>query len=101
MAEDQLTAQAVAPPTEASAALEPALETPESPVETLKTISASRRVRARLARRMTAQRSTTNPVLEPLVAVHREIYPKADLSILQRAYEVADQKACQPVAAVR
>ncbi|WP_235628243.1 HD domain-containing protein, partial [Mycobacterium tuberculosis] len=93
MAEDQLTAQAVAPPTEASAALEPALETPESPVETLKTsISASRRVRARLARRMTAQRSTTNPVLEPLVAVHREIYPKADLSILQRAYEVADQR---------
>lgn len=45
-----------------------------------------------MARRMTAQRSTTNPVLEPLVAVHREIYPKADLSILQRAYEVADQR---------
>ena len=37
--------------------------------------SASRRVRARLARRMTAQRSTISPVLEPLVAVHREIYP--------------------------
>ena len=30
--------------------------------------SASRRVRARLARRMTSQRSTVNPVLEPLVA---------------------------------
>lgn len=36
------------------------------------TVSASRRVRARLARRMTAQRSLVNPVLEPLVAVHRE-----------------------------
>src|SRR5689334_7131900 len=54
--------------------------------------SASRRVRARLARRMTAQRSTISPVLEPLVAVHREIYPKADLSLLQRAYEVAERR---------
>jgi GTP diphosphokinase / guanosine-3',5'-bis(diphosphate) 3'-diphosphatase len=54
--------------------------------------SASRRVRARLARRMTAQRSTISPVLEPLVAVHREIYPKADLSLLQRAYEVAEHR---------
>ena len=54
--------------------------------------SASRRVRARLARRMTLQRGAINPVLEPLVAVHREIYPKADLSMLQRAYEVAEAK---------
>jgi len=54
--------------------------------------SASRRVRARLARRMTLQRSSFNPVLEPLVATHRSIYPKADLSMLQRAYEVADAK---------
>ena len=38
---------------------------------------------------MTSQRSTVNPVLEPLVAVHREIYPKANLALLQRAYEVA------------
>jgi guanosine-3',5'-bis(diphosphate) 3'-pyrophosphohydrolase len=56
------------------------------------TSSASRRVRARLARRMTSQRSTVNPVLEPLVAVHREIYPKADLAILQKAYEVAEAR---------
>jgi GTP pyrophosphokinase len=54
--------------------------------------SASRRVRARLARRMTAQRSTVNPVLEPLVAVHKESFPKADLSLLQKAYEVAEQR---------
>ena len=52
--------------------------------------SASRRVRARLARRMTAQRGGLNPVLEPLVAVHRQIYPKANLSLLQRAYDVAE-----------
>ncbi len=65
---------------------EPRVETPKT------TSSASRRVRARLARRMTSQRSTVNPVLEPLVAVHREMYPKANLAILQRAYEVAEAK---------
>ncbi|MGV0851587.1 RelA/SpoT family protein [Mycolicibacterium phlei] len=54
--------------------------------------SASRRVRARLARRMTAQRSAVNPVLEPLVAIHREVYPKANLQLLQRAYEVAEER---------
>lgn len=54
--------------------------------------STSRRVRARLARRMTAQRNPVNPVLGPLVAVHREIYPKADVALLQRAYEVAEAK---------
>ena len=71
----------------------PVAEMGESRGETPKsTISASRRVRARLARRMTAQRSAINPVLEPLIAVHREIYPKADLTMLQRAYGVADAK---------
>jgi GTP pyrophosphokinase len=55
-------------------------------------ISASRRVRARLARRMTSQRSLVNPVLEPLVAVHRQFHPKADLAILQRAYDVAEHR---------
>ena len=71
----------------------PVPDTPESRGEIPKsTVSASRRARARLARRMTAQRSAISPVLEPLVAVHREIYPKADLMILQRAYEVAEAK---------
>src|ERR1700712_5471450 len=66
---------------------------PDAPTETPKTTSnASRRVRARLARRMTAQRGAVNPVLEPLVAVHRERFPKADLAILQRAYEVAEER---------
>jgi GTP pyrophosphokinase len=41
---------------------------------------------------MTAQRSGVNPVLEPLVSVHREFYPKADLSMLQRAYAVAEER---------
>ncbi|MDG3016646.1 RelA/SpoT family protein [Speluncibacter jeojiensis] len=56
-------------------------------------MSASRRVRARLARRITAQRHLPiKPVLEPLVALHREVYPKADLAQLQRAYDVAEQR---------
>ena len=54
--------------------------------------SASRRVRARLARRMTATRSSVRPVLEPLVTLHREIYPKADIALLQHAYDVADER---------
>ena len=71
----------------------PVAETPEPREEIPKsTVSASRRVRARLARRITAQRSAISPVLEPLVAVHRQIYPKADLMILQRAYGVAEAK---------
>ncbi|WP_424565501.1 RelA/SpoT family protein [Tamaricihabitans halophyticus] len=54
--------------------------------------SATRRVRARLARRITAQRpAAVKQVLEPLAAVHRELHPKADLALLQRAYDVAEE----------
>ncbi|MCE3553340.1 RelA/SpoT family protein [Pseudonocardia sp. RS11V-5] len=55
--------------------------------------SATRRVRARIARRMTPQRvAIVKPVLEPLASVHRALHPKADLVLLQRAYDVAEQK---------
>ncbi|MGL4305946.1 MAG: RelA/SpoT family protein [Mycobacteriaceae bacterium] len=55
--------------------------------------SASRRVRARLAKRITAQRNAAiRPVLDPLVAVHRELYPKANTALLQRAYDVAEER---------
>ncbi|KAA2261918.1 bifunctional (p)ppGpp synthetase/guanosine-3',5'-bis(diphosphate) 3'-pyrophosphohydrolase [Solihabitans fulvus] len=55
--------------------------------------SATRRVRARLARRITAQRAApVKQVLEPLAAVHRELHPKADLALLQSAYDVAEEK---------
>ena len=64
----------------------------ETPEQTKSSTSASRRVRARLARRMTSQRGALNPVLEPLVSVHREIHPKADLAMLQRAYAVAEER---------
>ncbi len=54
--------------------------------------SATRRVRARLARRITAQRAApVKQVLEPLATVHRELHPKANLGLLQRAYNVAEE----------
>ncbi|MPY98324.1 MAG: RelA/SpoT family protein [Actinophytocola sp.] len=54
--------------------------------------SATRRVRARLARRITAQRpASVKQVLEPLAAVHRELHPSADLGLLQRSYDVAEE----------
>ncbi|UYP20701.1 RelA/SpoT family protein [Rhodococcus sp. Z13] len=65
----------------------------QTPASTPAATSASRRVRARLARRITGQRGTNlKPVLEPLVTIHRELYPKADLSQLQRAYDVAEER---------
>ncbi|MGI8307335.1 RelA/SpoT family protein [Saccharopolyspora hattusasensis] len=63
------------------------------PVAEPRAASATRRVRARLARRITAQRATpVKQVLEPLATVHRELHPQADLALLQRAYDVAEEK---------
>ncbi|MGW7538160.1 RelA/SpoT family protein [Amycolatopsis sp. NPDC054798] len=54
--------------------------------------SATRRVRARLARRITAQRAApVKQVLEPLAVIHRELHPNSDLGQLQRAYDVAEE----------
>src|SRR6478752_3582912 len=67
---------------------------PDPAEETLAPPSATRRVRARLTRRMSGQRSSAPPnrtVLEPLFAVHRSLHPKADLKLVQRAYEVAEK----------
>ena len=74
MAEEPGGRAAVQPMPVTEITAESGAETPVAGAETPKTTtSASRRVRARLARRMTAQRSTVNPVLEPLIAVHREV----------------------------
>jgi GTP pyrophosphokinase len=54
------------------------------------TAPTSRRVRARLAR-LGAQRPTVNPVLEPLFRVVRQTHPKADLRVIERAYDVAER----------
>ncbi|HKR50216.1 MAG TPA: bifunctional (p)ppGpp synthetase/guanosine-3',5'-bis(diphosphate) 3'-pyrophosphohydrolase [Pseudonocardiaceae bacterium] len=69
----------------------PASPDPEPATQRLP--SATRRVRARLARRITTPRpGPVRQVLEPLAAVHRELHPKADLALLQRAYDVAEDK---------
>ena len=51
----------------------------------------ARRYGARLARSLTGNRTKTRPVLDPLVAVHRQVHPRADLAVLQRAYDTAER----------
>ncbi|HVH21648.1 MAG TPA: bifunctional (p)ppGpp synthetase/guanosine-3',5'-bis(diphosphate) 3'-pyrophosphohydrolase [Pseudonocardia sp.] len=82
--------------TDAQSAAPPA-PAPEAPAEVSTPgptrPSATRRVRARIARRMTPSRvAAVPPVLEPLATVHRSMHPKADLALLQRAYETAAAK---------
>ncbi len=77
---------AVAPETSA------ADETPAPVAPAARATSASRRVRARLARRMTASRHQVSSVLEPLVGVHRDVYPKANVAVLQKAYDIAEER---------
>lgn len=46
---------------------------------------------ARLARSLTGSRVKVDPVLDPLVSMHRSIHPKADVAVLQRAYHTAER----------
>jgi GTP diphosphokinase / guanosine-3',5'-bis(diphosphate) 3'-diphosphatase len=62
-----------------------------APASLTVTAPTSRRVRARLAR-LGAQRPSTNPVLEPLFRVVRQTHPKADLRMLELAYDVAERE---------
>ena len=62
-----------------------AASTPSAPT------SSSARVRARLARFGGARSGTGNPVLEPLLQTVRATHPRADLGIIERAYEVAER----------
>ncbi len=59
------------------------------PVEERGGPPSGRRVRARLAR-LGPKQSSANPVLEPLFQVVRGSHPKADLRLIERAYEVAE-----------
>jgi len=52
--------------------------------------SSSSRVRARLAR-FGSRGAPTNPVLEPLLQTVRATHPKADLTVIERAYVVAEE----------
>lgn len=54
--------------------------------------SSMRSMSARLARSLTgAGRVRTNPVLDPLMTVHRQFHPKADAAVLTQAYDCAEQ----------
>ncbi|MBC3185452.1 bifunctional (p)ppGpp synthetase/guanosine-3',5'-bis(diphosphate) 3'-pyrophosphohydrolase [Corynebacterium sp. zg-331] len=46
---------------------------------------------ARLARSLTGNRSKVNPVLDPLLSIHRQFHPKADGELLDRAYATAER----------
>lgn len=51
----------------------------------------ARRYGAKLARSLTGGRTRVRPVLDPLVAIHREVHPRADVAVLQRAYDTAER----------
>ena len=54
-------------------------------------VPTGRRVRARLARfNAPWQSPQVSEVLEPLIAAHRVAHPKADIRLLQRAFDIAD-----------
>jgi GTP pyrophosphokinase len=58
----------------------------------LPTVPTGRRMRARLARfNAPWQTPQVSEVLEPLIAAHRVAHPKADIRLLQRAFDVADK----------
>ncbi|WP_342319844.1 RelA/SpoT family protein [Corynebacterium mayonis] len=50
-----------------------------------------RSVSARLARSLTGGRVKVNPVLDPLMSLHRTYHPKADAEQLNRAYDTAER----------
>ena len=80
-----------APPTESSPPAAPTRSAPANGASARP--SATRRVRARIARRISSPRAgAVKPVLEPLAAVHRQLHPNADLALLQQAYDVADER---------
>ncbi len=74
---------------EPSTALVAAEAGPSSSVGPAPAAVGGSRVRARLAR-LGAQRPVIDPVLEPLMRSVRASHPKADVRVIQRAYEVAE-----------
>ncbi|AWB84117.1 RelA/SpoT family protein [Corynebacterium liangguodongii] len=53
--------------------------------------SSVRSVSARLARSLTGGRARVNPVLDPLMTIHRRYHPKASAELLNRAYDIAER----------
>lgn len=50
-----------------------------------------RSMSARLARSLTGSKIKANPVLDPLLSIHREFHPKADVELLNHAYAKAEE----------
>lgn len=50
-----------------------------------------RSMSARLARSLTGGRVKINPVLDPLMSIHRQFHPKADVELLNNAYNTAER----------
>jgi GTP diphosphokinase / guanosine-3',5'-bis(diphosphate) 3'-diphosphatase len=73
---------------ESAAPRPPAVRSTEDGPLAPATAPTASRVRARLAR-FGAQRTQVNPVLEPLFRTVRATHPKADLTVLERAYDKA------------
>ena len=72
---------------------QPAVPAENPPPPSAARPSATRRVRARIARRISSPRpGAVKPVLEPLAAIHRQLHPNADLALLQQAYDVAEER---------
>ncbi|MCW2837965.1 MAG: pyrophosphokinae, partial [Marmoricola sp.] len=75
--------------TPANPPAKPPARTAEKPPEKTPTLT-GRGVRARLARIGTS-RQVGNPVLEPLFRTVRANHPKADLALIERAYDIAEK----------
>ena len=73
-----------------TAAKPPAVKAPPEPEQIA---THRRRVRDRLSRRLATnpRQSAVQPVLEPLLAIHRSAHAKVDARQLQRGYDVAEQ----------
>ncbi|MEO7267741.1 MAG: bifunctional (p)ppGpp synthetase/guanosine-3',5'-bis(diphosphate) 3'-pyrophosphohydrolase [Knoellia sp.] len=65
-------------------------ETTPIPVRSGASASSRARARARIAR-FGGVRPSAHPVLEPLLTSVRRTHPKADVSVIERAYEVAER----------
>jgi GTP pyrophosphokinase len=65
--------------------------TPEARAEAPTATGATARVRSRLARFGTGRAPTQSPVIEPLLQAVRTNHPKADLTLLERAYATAER----------
>ncbi|MCW2723256.1 MAG: (p)ppGpp synthetase SpoT/RelA [Frankiales bacterium] len=74
-----------------SAPAVPAPPAPADPDDFRAGPPSGRRVRARLARLTATKPGALPPVLEPLARTIRTAHPKADLRVVQRAYETAEQ----------